>query len=142
MPKCKSATLSAGLLAVATGLAAADPLTVRSDVVVRAGPGANFTAIGHVPSGATLELTDCPAEWCQVNVNGIAGFVEAADLGVGAGVRRSAPSTAESPHTSRTRITRRPAPAASSMRSAPPGEDSDLVVDPVQPSPTTRSTRP
>jgi uncharacterized protein YraI len=140
MPRCKSATLCGGLLAAASGLAAADSLTVRNDVLVHAGPGANFTVIRHVPGGATLELTACPADWCQVSVNGITGFVDAADLGIGAGARRSAPATAESPHRSHTRITRRPASAGSLTRFAPPGEDSDLVVDPGQPSP--RATRP
>jgi hypothetical protein len=55
--------------------------TVRSDVVLRAGPGADFSAIGHVPDGAELEMTDCIGGWCQVEFNAIAGFVGAADLG-------------------------------------------------------------
>ena len=129
MPTCKFAALSGGLLAAATVLAAAAPATLRNDVVVHAGPGANFTVIGHLRSGARLELTDCTAQWCRVEFDGIAGFVGAADLVVGADVRRPAPSTAESPQR-RARVTRKPAPAGSSRRSLPPGEDSDLRVDP------------
>jgi hypothetical protein len=140
MPRCKAAIVSGGLLAVAAGFAVADPVTVRNDVAVHAGPGASFTVIGHVPSGGTLELSDCTARWCQVYANGIAGFVGAADLGIGPG--RLAPSTTENSRRSRTRVTRRPAAVSSSTRSVPPGEDSDLLVDPVQPSATTRSTHP
>jgi hypothetical protein len=53
--------------------------TVGSDVVLRAGPGADFSAIGHVPGGTELETTDCIGGWCRVEFNGIAGFVRAAD---------------------------------------------------------------
>jgi hypothetical protein len=53
--------------------------TVRNDVILRAGPGADFSAIGHVPGGTELETTDCIGGWCRVEFNGIAGFVRAAD---------------------------------------------------------------
>jgi hypothetical protein len=53
--------------------------TVRSDVVLRAGPGADFSAIGHVPGGTELKTTDCIGGWCGAEFNGIAGFVSAAD---------------------------------------------------------------
>jgi hypothetical protein len=55
--------------------------TVRSDVVLHAGPGAEFSAIGHVPSGTELETINCIGGWCQVEFNGTAGFVGAADIG-------------------------------------------------------------
>jgi hypothetical protein len=55
--------------------------TVRSNVVLRAGPGADFSAIGHVPRGTELETTDCIGGWYRVEFNGIAGFVGAADPG-------------------------------------------------------------
>jgi hypothetical protein len=54
-------------------------MTVRSEVVLRAGPGAGFSAIGHVPGGTELETTDCIGGWCRAEFNGIAGFVSAAD---------------------------------------------------------------
>jgi hypothetical protein len=63
--------------------------TVRSDVVLRAGPGADFSAIGHMPGGTELETTDCMGGWCQVEFNGIAGFVGAADLGKDAAIQSS-----------------------------------------------------
>jgi hypothetical protein len=54
-------------------------MTVRSDVVLRAGPGADFSAIGHVPGGTELETTDCIGGWCRAEFKGISGFVSAAD---------------------------------------------------------------
>jgi uncharacterized protein YraI len=69
--------------------------TVRSDVVLRAGPGANFSAIGHVSGGTELETTDCIGGWCQVEFKRIAGFVGAADLGNDTAIRRSSARTAE-----------------------------------------------
>jgi hypothetical protein len=69
--------------------------TVRSDVVLRAGPGADFSAIGHVPGGTELETTDCMGGWCRVEFNGIAGFVGAADLGNDAAIRGSSARRAE-----------------------------------------------
>jgi hypothetical protein len=69
--------------------------TVRGDVVLRAGPGADFSSIGHVPGGTELETTDCMGGWCRVEFNGIAGFVGAADLGNDAAIRSSPARRAE-----------------------------------------------
>ena len=69
--------------------------TVRSDVVLHAGPGADFSAIGRVPGGTELETTDCVGGWCQVEFNGIAGFVGAAGLGNDTAIRRSSTRRAE-----------------------------------------------
>jgi hypothetical protein len=69
--------------------------TVRSEVVLRAGPGADFSAIGHVPGGTELEMTGCIGGWCQVEFNGIAGFVGAADLGKVTAIRRLSAIRAE-----------------------------------------------
>ena len=49
--------------------------TVRSDVVLHAGPGADFSVIGHIRGGTELQTTDCMGGWCRVEFNGIAGFV-------------------------------------------------------------------
>ena len=68
--------------------------TVRSDVVLHAGPGADFSAIGHVPGGTELKTTDCMGGWCRVQFNGIAGFV-GADLGNDAVIRSSSARTPE-----------------------------------------------
>jgi hypothetical protein len=85
--------------------------TVRSDVVLRAGPGADFRAIGHVPGGTELKTTDCMGGWCRVEFNGIAGFV-GADLGNDAAIRSSSARRAEnrkltSPKHPRTKIASR-----------------------------------
>jgi uncharacterized protein YraI len=141
MAMWKSITLSASLLAGAAGFAAAAPVTVRSDVALHAGPGPNFGVIGHVPSGTRLETTDCTSGWCQVEYNGIAGFVGAADLRTGAAVGNSPAASAKSGQRGRTRLTRRPAPAGPSTLSAPAGEDKDLFVLPAQPPSTTPSTQ-
>jgi Bacterial SH3 domain len=69
--------------------------TVRSDVVLRAGPGADFSAIGHIRGGTELEMTDCMGGWCRVDSNGLAGFVGAADLGNDAAFRSSSARRAE-----------------------------------------------
>jgi Bacterial SH3 domain len=69
--------------------------TVRSDVVLRAGPGAEFRAIGHVPRGTELETTDCIGGWYQVEFNGIAGFVGAADPGNDTAIGRPSARRAE-----------------------------------------------
>ena len=138
----KSTTLSASLLAAAAGFAAAAPVTVRSDVALHAGPGPNFGVIGHVPGGTRLERTDCTAGWCQVEFNGVVGFVGAGDLGTAAAsARNSSAARAENGQGSRTRLTRKPAPAGSSTRSAPGGEDKDLFVLPAQPPSTAPSTQ-
>jgi len=86
--------------------------TVRSDVVLRAGPGADFSAIGHVPGGTELETTDCMGGWCRVEFNGIAGFVGAGDLVTDAAIRSSSARRAEnrkltSPKHLRTKIVSR-----------------------------------
>jgi uncharacterized protein YraI len=112
MRKC--ITLSAGLLAVATGVAATEPVTVRNDAVLRAGPDASFSVIGHLATGTKLEMTDCTAGWCHVDFNGIAGFVSATDLGNAGGVRRSSRSTVENIQRIRTRASHRSAPASTS----------------------------
>jgi hypothetical protein len=69
--------------------------TVRNDVVLRAGPGAEFSAIGHVPGGTELETTDCMGGWCQVEFNRIIGFVGAADLGNDTAIGSSSARRAE-----------------------------------------------
>jgi uncharacterized protein YraI len=69
--------------------------TVRGDVVLRAGPGTDFSAIGHVPDGTELEMTDCKGGWCQVEFNRIAGFVRATDLGNITAIRSSSARRAE-----------------------------------------------
>jgi uncharacterized protein YraI len=137
----KSIALTANMLAAATGFAVAAPITIRSDVALHAGPRPNSGVIGHVPGGTRLETTDCTGGWCQVEFNGIVGFVGAADLRTGAAAQNSSAASAESGQRGRARLTRRPAPAGSSTRVAPAGEDADLFVLPAQPSPAAPSTQ-
>jgi uncharacterized protein YraI len=132
MPMWKSLTLSAGLLTVAVGFADAASVTVRSDVVLRAGPGADFSAIDHLPGGTELETTDCAGGWCQVEFKGIAGFVGAADLRNDAAIGSSSSRSAENRQKTRTRVMRRSAHAGPARRSAPGGEDADLFVLPAE----------
>jgi uncharacterized protein YraI len=120
MRKC--ITLSAGLLAVATGVAAAEQVTVRNDAVLRAGPDASFSVIGHLPTGTKMERTECAAGWCQVDFNGITGFVGVTDLGNAGGVRRAPRSTVENIQRIRTRVSHRSTPSSSSTSSARLGE--------------------
>jgi hypothetical protein len=122
MPTWKSIALGACLSAVATGFVAADPVTVRSDVVLRAGPGADFSAIGHIPGGTRLETVNCTGGWCHVEFKGIIGFVAAGDVSTAA-------ARIENDQRGRARFT--PAPR-STTRSAPPGEDADLFVLPAK----------
>jgi len=129
MPTWKSIALGACLSAVATGFVAADPVTVRSDVALRAGPGADFSAIGHVSGGTRLETTNCRGGWCHVEFNGITGFVAAGDVSTAVAVGNSPVARTENDQRSRARLTPRPAPS-SATRAAPPGEDADLFVLP------------
>jgi hypothetical protein len=141
MPLWKSITLSTSLLAVATGFAAAASVTVRSDVVLRAGPGAEFSAIDHVPGGTVLEATDCMGGWCQVEFNAIAGFVGVADFENDAAIRSSSARRAGNRQRRRARLARRPAPVGSATRAVPLGEDADLFVLPAQAPSTPPSLR-
>ena len=75
---------SAGLLALSTGLAAAAPAIVQSDVNLRAGPGTDYEVIAAMPAGATVDVMGCEATWCQVSFAGTAGFASRAYLGLGA----------------------------------------------------------
>ena len=44
------------------------PLTIRS------GHGTNFTAIGSIPSGATVTVTKANGSWAHVQYNGVSGY--------------------------------------------------------------------
>jgi hypothetical protein len=124
----KSITLSAGLLAVATGFAAAASVTIKSDVVLRAGPGPGFSAIVHVPGGTELVPTDCAGGWCRADFNGIAGFLSDADLGSGVAIPGSSARRDKNGTRSRNRI--RPTPSGSATDPVPAGENAELFVLP------------
>ena len=92
MPRWTCIILGSGLLVVATGFASAATLTTANQSDVRAGPGSNFSVIGHMPAGTKVEVTDCTGGWCQVDFNGIAGFVSTPDLGTARRNGKAAPS--------------------------------------------------
>lgn len=123
----KYITFSAGLFAAVTGLADASPVTVRNETVLRAGPRADSRAIGQIPAGTKMEMTACSGGYCQVDFNGIAGFVNAADFSTAGAVRSPLASSAENAHRSRNRVSHKSTPAGSPSGSAPSVATGDRV---------------
>src|SRR5690242_5387634 len=77
---------SAGVLALSTGLAVAAPAMVENDLNLRAGPGVEFAVVAAMPGGATVDVMNCQAGWCQVAYGGTMGWASRAYLGLGGGV--------------------------------------------------------
>jgi Transglycosylase SLT domain len=92
-------------------------VTIKSDVVLRAGPGPDFSAIGHVPGGTELVPTDCAGGWCRADFNGIAGFLSDADLGSEVAIPGSSARRDKNGTRSRNRI--RPTPSGSATDPVP-----------------------
>jgi hypothetical protein len=78
----KCFTLSAGIVALSTGWAAAAPAVVLDYLNLRIGPGYDFYIIEVIPAGWIVNGGGCADGWCQVNVNGVVGWVDANYLGV------------------------------------------------------------
>ena len=78
----KCSMLSASIVALSTGWAAAAPAVVLDYLNLRVGPGYEYGIIEVIPAGWTINAGACVDGWCQVNVNGIAGYVDANYLGV------------------------------------------------------------
>jgi uncharacterized protein YraI len=78
----KCSMLSAGIVALSTGWAAAAPAVVLDYLNLRFGPGYDFDIVEVIPAGWIVNAGGCADGWCQVNVNGIIGFVDANYLGV------------------------------------------------------------
>lgn len=55
----------------------ADPAVTTTNVNLRSGPGAGFSSLAKVPASTQVELGQCDAEgaWCNVTVDGKAGFM-------------------------------------------------------------------
>jgi hypothetical protein len=102
--------------------------TVRSDVVLRAGPGVEFSAIGHVPGGTKLETTDCAGGWCQVKFNGIAGFMGAVDLGNDAAVGSASTRRTDWKLTSRKHLSTNKIVSHERSRTKPPPATNGLAI--------------
>jgi uncharacterized protein YraI len=82
----KKLMMSAGLLALSTGLAAAVPAVVQTDVNLRTGPGTNYDVLTALPAGATVDVIGCQQSWCRVSYAGTSGFASRGYLGLGGGV--------------------------------------------------------
>ena len=74
--------MSVSFLALSTGWAAAAPAVVLDYLNLRAGPGYDNYIIEVIPAGWIISAGGCADGWCQVNVNGIVGFVDSDYLGV------------------------------------------------------------
>jgi uncharacterized protein YraI len=88
------AAATAALLASA-GCALAAPAIVETDLNLRAGPGTQFSVIGVLPAGATVDVGNCTGSWCMVSFAGGSGFASSSYLAMaGSGsVYAAAPST-------------------------------------------------
>jgi len=69
--------LSATIVALSTGWAAAAPAVVLDYLNLRSGPGYNYSIIEIIPAGRMVDVGGCVPGWCQANVSGIAGYVDA-----------------------------------------------------------------
>jgi uncharacterized protein YraI len=76
----KCSMLGASMLALSAGWAAAAPAVVLDYLNLRFGPGYNYPIIEVIPAGWMVEAGGCFDGWCQVNVNGTPGYVDAAYL--------------------------------------------------------------
>jgi uncharacterized protein YraI len=122
--------LGTSLFVIAAGSANAATLTVENRSVVRAGPGSTFSVIGQMPAGTKVEVTDCTGGWCQVNFNGITGFVSTPDLSPARHSGNSPRSTAENVHRSHSRVSPRSTPDRSATRAAPSNNASESSAHP------------
>jgi uncharacterized protein YraI len=74
--------LSASIVALSTGWAAAGPAVVLDYLNLRVGPGYDYAVLAVIPAGWPVDAGGCAAGWCQVTIRGIAGYVDANYLGV------------------------------------------------------------
>jgi uncharacterized protein YraI len=72
----KCLLLSAGIVALSTGWAAAAPAVVLDFLYLHSGPGFNFRAVDVIPPGGLVNARNCSVGWCQVNINGVIGYVD------------------------------------------------------------------
>jgi uncharacterized protein YraI len=82
MHPIKCSMLSASVLALSTGWAAAAPAVVLDYLNLRYGPGYEYYIIEVIPAGWVIDAGACFEGWCQVSVNGVPGYVDANYLGV------------------------------------------------------------
>jgi hypothetical protein len=75
------AALSAALLALSVGSAAAMPGVVNTTVNLRQAPGTGNPVLAKIPGGAPVDVASCVNEWCQVTFAGKRGYIIASALG-------------------------------------------------------------
>jgi uncharacterized protein YraI len=75
MNTLKCSLLSASFVALSTGWAAAAPAVVLDYLNLRYAPGYDQYIIEVIPPGWVVNTGACADGWCQVNVNGVLGFV-------------------------------------------------------------------
>ncbi len=78
----KCSMLSASILALSSGWAAAAPAVVLDYLNLRFGPGYDYDIAVVIPAGWIVDAGGCADGWCQVSVNGIPGYVDANYLAV------------------------------------------------------------
>ena len=76
----KCLLLSAGIVALSTGWAAAAPAVARDFLSLRSGPGFKFRVVEVIPPSSLLDARNCSVGWCQVNINGVVGYVDSGHL--------------------------------------------------------------
>ena len=81
MNMLKCSLLSASFVALSTGWAAAAPAVVLDYLNLRYAPGYDQYIIEVIPPGWIVNTGACADGWCQVNVNGVLGFVDSDYLG-------------------------------------------------------------
>ena len=81
MGTLKCSLLSAGFVVLSTGWAAAAPAVVLDYLNLRYAPGYDQYIIEVIPPGWIVNTGACASGWCQVNVNGVLGFVDSDYLG-------------------------------------------------------------
>ena len=86
----KQIVCTAGFLLLSTGLAAAAPARVATDLNVRSGEGTGYPVVAVMPAGEVVEVSGCGDGWCFVRDYG--GFASSSYLDV-AGAAYVAPST-------------------------------------------------
>jgi uncharacterized protein YraI len=81
MNTCKCSILSVSIIALSTGWAAAAPAVVLDYLNLRVGAGYDYAVIEVIPVGWIVDAGSCGDGWCQINVAGTAGYVDANYLG-------------------------------------------------------------
>lgn len=86
----KQMACAAGFLVLSTGLAAAMPARVATDLNVRSGEGTGYPVVAVMPAGAVVDVRGCGDGWCYVS--DYDGFASASYLDGGFAVGSAGPA--------------------------------------------------